>query len=304
MLDDATLINQILDGDSLAFEQLVQRYEGFALALVLQYVDSIHDAQDIVQEAFLSVYIHLPSLADPSRFKPWFFQIAINHARMWLRSKNRRIQREEIISECSFNLPIEHQRFLESLAWNEIIEKAMNLLSPSDRTIATLYFFDDLICQEVADVLKLPIGTIKRRLHRIRKILGKEVRTMINEKGTLKYKVAIETLGGIATSIFEKGSKLPIQKTITFTTSKDKQDDLYIHLVEGDAEFASGCRDLGEYNIKGFSIAPKGTPQIAVTISVEKDGTLSLNAVEKPQEKRIIVESKNIDTPLVSVDTT
>jgi len=303
MLDDATLINQILGGDSSAFEQLVYRYEGSAIALALQRVDNIYDAQDIVQEAFLSAYIHLPSLADPSRFKSWFFQIVINHAKMWLRSNDRRIQREENTAECSFNLPIEHQRFLESLAWNEIIEKAMNLLSPSDQAIATLYFFDDLICQEVADVLKLPVGTIKRRLHKIRKILGKEVRTMINEKGTLKYKVAIETLGGIATSIFGKGSKLPIQKTITFTTAKDKQDDLYMHLVEGDDEFASGCRDLGKYSIKGFSIAPKGTPQIAVTISIEKDGTLSLNAVERPQEKRIIVESKNVDKPLVCVDT-
>jgi DNA-directed RNA polymerase specialized sigma24 family protein len=62
MLDDAVIIERILAGDESAFEQLLQKYKGIALALALQYTQNIHDAQDIIQEAFCSAYINLPKL--------------------------------------------------------------------------------------------------------------------------------------------------------------------------------------------------------------------------------------------------
>lgn len=300
MSDDAELIKQILNGDQKAYEQLMQRYDGTALALAWQYVDNIHDAQDIVQDAFCSAYIYLPKLEDHSRFKAWFLQIVMNHARMWIREHTRRTKREEI---ASFNPPVEYERFVESLAWREIIEKAIKALSPSDQAIVTLYYFDDCICQEVADALGLPVGTVKRRLHGIRKVLKKEVRTMLNEKGVLKYRVGIETLGGVVVTIFPKGTSLPVKCKQVFTTATDKQKEVDLHLVEGDEYFASKCRDLGRFTIKGFSAAPKGTPQLAITITIEKDGTISFDAVEKIENRRISVESQNDSEPIVSIET-
>ena len=303
MSDDAILIEQTLAGNPSAFETLVQRYKGSALAMAMQYVHNFHDAQDIAQEAFFSAYLHLPKLTDPSRFKSWFFQIVINHAKMLVRTQTRRAQREEIAALDWLAAPVEHERFVESLAWREIIEKAMESLSPSNQAIVTLYFFDDRTCQEVADALGLPVGTVKRRLYEIRKILGKEIRIMLNEQGTLKHRVGIETLGGILTPFFDKDTPLPVQKTYTFTTAEDKQGEIDIHIVEGDADFVSECRSLGRIVAKDFSIGPKGTPQIAITFSVEKDGTLSVDAVEKkPQEKRVTIKSETeIETVSVRV---
>ncbi len=303
MLDDAILIEQTLAGSASAFETLVQRYKGPALAMAMQYVHNFHDAQDITQEAFFSAYIYLPKLTDPSRFKPWFFQIVINHAKMLVRTQTRREQREEIAALDWLAAPVEYERFVESLAWREIIEKAMESLSPSNQAIVTLYFFDDRTCQEVADALGLPIGTVKRRLHEIRKILGKEIRIMLNEQGTLKHRVGIETLGGIFIAFFDKGTPLPVQTTRTFMTAKDEQQEIDIHLVEGDVDFVSECRSLGRIVAKDFSIGPKGTPQIAITFSVEKDGTLSVDAVEKkPQEKRVTIKVKTgVETVSVQV---
>ena len=94
MSDDAILIEQTLAGSASAFETLVQRYKGSALAMAMQYVHNFHDAQDITQEAFFSTYLHLPKLTDHSCFKSWFFQIVINHAKMLVRTQTRREQRE------------------------------------------------------------------------------------------------------------------------------------------------------------------------------------------------------------------
>ncbi len=293
MLDDVILIKQTLAGEPPAFEQLVDRYKGAALALALQYVQNLYDAQDIVQEALFSAYLHLPKLTDASRFKPWLLQIVINRARMWVREQTRRSQQEETAAGDRADAPVEYERFVESLAWREIIEKAMGSLSPSDQAIATFYFFDDHTCQEVASALGLPAGTVRRRLCGIRRILGKEVRTMLNEHGTLKYRVGIETLGGVFTTFFDKGTSLPAQKTYTFTTAKDRQQEVDIHLVEGDADLVSECRSLGRIVGKDFSIGPRGTPQIAITFSIERDGTLSIDAIEKkPQEKQLSIEAK------------
>jgi RNA polymerase sigma factor (sigma-70 family) len=140
MSDDAILIEQTLARDPSVFERLVQRHKGAALALALQYVHNFHDAQDITQEAFCSAYIHLPKLADASRFRSWFFQIVMNHARMWVREQTRRSRREDTVGEDCFAAPVEHERFVESLVWREIIEKAMESLSSSDQAIATFYY--------------------------------------------------------------------------------------------------------------------------------------------------------------------
>jgi RNA polymerase sigma factor (sigma-70 family) len=302
MSDDAALVRQTLTGNSSAFESLVEKYKVAALALALQYVHNFHDAQDITQEAFCSAYINLPNLTDPSRFRSWFFQIVINYARMWVRKQTRRTQREEAVAKAWTDIPVEQARFVESLAWRDIIEKAIESLSPSDQAIATFYFFDDRTCREVADALRLPVGTIKRRLHGIRKVLGKEVRTMLNEKGTLKHRVGIETLGGVLTHFFEKGTPLPARKTRIFTTGKDKQTEIDIHLVEGDAALVSDCRSLGRVTFKDISVYPKGVPQIIATFCIEKDGTLSIDAIEEFQAKPVSVEAKTgIET--VSVQT-
>ena len=126
---------------------------------------------------------------------------------------------------------------------------------------------------------------------------------MLNEQGTLKHKVGIEALGGILSPFFEKSTPLPVQKTYTFTTAENKQREIDIHIVEGDTDFVSDCRSLGRIVAKDFSIGPKGTPQIAITFSVEKDGTLSVDAVEKkPQEKRVTIKAKTgIETVSVQV---
>lgn len=302
MQNDAVLIERTLAGDPSAFEQLVNRYKGVVLALALQYTQNFHDAQDIAQEAFFSAYVNLPELTDASRFKPWLFQIVVNRAKMWLRQQTRRAQREETVVEDWAGAPIEYERFVESLAWREIIGKAMESLSPSDQAVATFYFLDDHTCREVADVLGLPAGTVRRRLCGIRRILGKEVRAMLNEHGTLKYRVGIETLGGVFTAFFDKGTPLPAQKTYVFTTAEDEQQGVSINLFEGDADLASGCRSLGRIIAKDFSIGPRGTPQIAITFSIEKDGALLVDAVEKPQGKRLTIEAKTDIVP-VSVQT-
>jgi len=303
MSDDAILIERILAGNQSAFETLVQRYKGTALAMAMQYVSNFHDAQDITQEAFFSAYIHLPKLKDPSRFKSWFFQIVINHAKMFIRTQMRRTQREEISALDWIATPVEHERFVESLAWREIIQKAVESLSPSNQAIVTLYFFGDGTSKEVADALGLPVGTVKRRLHEIRKVLRKEIRIMLNEQGTLKHRVGIETLGGILTPFFEKATPLPVQKAYTFTTAEDNQQEIDIHIAEGDAAFVSECRSLGRIVAKDFSIGPKGTPEIAITFSIEKDGSLSIDAVEKkPNEKRVTIKSKTkIETVSIQV---
>jgi molecular chaperone DnaK len=110
---------------------------------------------------------------------------------------------------------------------------------------------------------------------------------------SLKESIGIEILGGIFSPLLEKGCNLPCEITQIFSTAEDGQSQIMLNLFQGDVSMASEAKHLGKYQITGIHPAPRGVPEVAITLRVEV-GRFVLLAKEKgggkDQLKWVIVE--------------
>ena len=97
--------------------------------------------------------------------------------------------------------------------------------------------------------------------------------------------LGIETLGGVATKIIEKGTTIPVKKSQIFSTAEDNQSAVTIHVVQGEREFAKDNKSLGNFELSGIPPAPRGVPQIEVTFDIDANGILNVSAKDKTTGK-------------------
>ncbi|MGD9970602.1 MAG: molecular chaperone DnaK [Sulfuricurvum sp.] len=93
--------------------------------------------------------------------------------------------------------------------------------------------------------------------------------------------LGIETLGGVATKIIEKGTTIPVKKSQVFSTAEDNQPAVSISVVQGEREFARDNKSLGLFELNGIPAAPRGVPQIEVTFDIDANGILTVSASDK-----------------------
>jgi len=172
--NDDQLISRCLDGDPTAFGELVRRYQDRLYSTVYRLVDNTEDAQDVVQDAFLSAYQSLPSFHGDSAFFTWLYRIAVNTA-ISLRRKQRLVYSIESgrngesgiepLDQSESNRP---DHGLERAEEERRIQDALNRLSPEHRTVLILKDMEGQKYEVMAEILGVPIGTIRSRLHRAR----------------------------------------------------------------------------------------------------------------------------------------
>ncbi|QOG12489.1 molecular chaperone DnaK [Arcobacter sp. FWKO B] len=93
--------------------------------------------------------------------------------------------------------------------------------------------------------------------------------------------LGIETLGGVATKLIEKGTTIPVKKSQVFSTAEDNQPAVSIHVVQGEREFARDNKSLGMFELRDIPAAPRGVPQIEVTFDIDANGVLNVSAKDK-----------------------
>ena len=172
--DDKRLITECLQGRPAAFGDLVSRYQDRLFNTVYRLLDNADDAQDVVQEAFLSAYQNLDSFKGDSLFFTWLYRIAINTA-ISLKRKQRvavsisaacqagYVAEPADASDCS-----QPEHALERAEEERRIQKALNRLSPEHRAVLIMKDMEGLKYEAMAAVLRVPVGTIRSRLHRAR----------------------------------------------------------------------------------------------------------------------------------------
>jgi RNA polymerase sigma-70 factor (ECF subfamily) len=172
--DDQRLIAQCLDGDTAAFGELVRRYQDRLYNTVYRLVDNADDAADVVQDAFLNAYQSLDGFKGDSLFFTWLYRIAVNTA-----ISHKRKQRVLISIDAGRNgatpvQPLDESEYsrpgqaLERAEQDERVHQALQRLSPEHRAVLVLKDMDGRKYEEIADLLGVPIGTIRSRLHRAR----------------------------------------------------------------------------------------------------------------------------------------
>jgi molecular chaperone DnaK len=97
--------------------------------------------------------------------------------------------------------------------------------------------------------------------------------------------LAIETLGGVATSMIPRNTTIPTKKTETFSTAADSQTEVEVHVLQGERPMAAQNRTLGKFKLSGIPMAPRGVPQIEVTFDIDANGILNVTAKDTATSK-------------------
>ena len=165
---DLRLVERAAGGDREAFEDLVVARVERIFRTALAILGRESDASDVVQETFIAVWVELPRLRQPDRFDAWVGRILVNNCRMALRRRGR--VREIHMSDEA----VGHPQFASSatdLAEIDVLDRAFGRLRHDDRALLVMRYLDDRSVREIADVLGIPEGTVKSRLHRARQAL-------------------------------------------------------------------------------------------------------------------------------------
>lgn len=171
MKDDAQLIEQTLAGKSTAFGLLVQKYQDRLYNTIVHVVGSTEDALDVVQDAFVQAFVKLDSFQQSSAFYTWLYRIAFNVAASKRRRHKPTLSVEQA-REASGREPIDKQlnpsEQIELDERSRQVRRAIAALTEEHRTVLVLREIDGCCYETIAEVLALPIGTVRSRLHRAR----------------------------------------------------------------------------------------------------------------------------------------
>ena len=173
---DEELLAAHIDGDSSAFQDLMDRYKNDLLHFLIRFVGSTAAAEDVFQDTFLQIHISAETFDPSRRLKPWLFTIAANKGRDWHRKHSKR-------TVLSLSQDIggdgEGTRFIDlmeadqelpdaNLLDNEqkdSVRDAVDQLPSHLREILLLSYFQQMSYVQIADSLQIPLGTVKSRLH-------------------------------------------------------------------------------------------------------------------------------------------
>jgi RNA polymerase sigma-70 factor (ECF subfamily) len=163
--DDAALVEKTIKGSERAFRMLIERYSGVVYAVIRGILGNRHDVEDVVQEVFIKVYRGLPSYRGDAKLSTWMYRIARNQALNVLARPAR------------MHGPIEEARHVASpgAGPDEILRRAElhteieRLLAGLDepyRMALELRYMADRSYAEIAEIMDVPVGTIKTHIHR------------------------------------------------------------------------------------------------------------------------------------------
>ena len=165
------LIKNALKGDKEAIAELVTKYQDWIYGWAFKIVKNAEDAADIVQEVSLKILTALSTLQEQSKLTQWIYRITYHISLNWLRLTKKTILLNDIEINDNFkpDLPLEKEEDVSRL------NEALKELPRPYQLIIALYYFDEHSYQEIAEILKIPIGTVKTQLYRAKEILREKL---------------------------------------------------------------------------------------------------------------------------------
>ncbi len=185
MNDDTRLIDDALSGQSVAFGQLVTKYQDRLYNALLHVVGSAEEARDVAQDAFVQAFLKLATFQRTAAFYTWLYRIAFNLA-VSRHRKRRPTASLEQARELSGQEPtargdgpsdrIERQERVEQ------VRAALALLCEEHRAVLVLREIDGCCYETIAEMLEMPLGTVRSRLHRARMELREHLKQVLQEE--------------------------------------------------------------------------------------------------------------------------
>ena len=182
---DSVLVQQALSGDQEAFELLVSRYKQTLFGLIYHYVGEYHEAEDILQQVWLQLYISLATLRSSVQIKPWLFTVARNRSLDFLRHKHVLSKRLLFFCEVEARIEEDEATFLDAIpdtspTTEELaelydlqreIQHAILALPHTYSPVVWLFYRSQLKYAEIARILDRPGSTVKTQFNRAKPFL-------------------------------------------------------------------------------------------------------------------------------------
>ncbi|TDT18529.1 RNA polymerase sigma-70 factor (ECF subfamily) [Ilumatobacter fluminis] len=177
-VDDPALVTRALDRDDAAFGELLRRHRGAALRVAAVITGSTDDAPDVVQEAFVRAHGRLGTFRGESSARSWLLRVVANEAKNHVRGRTRRRRHEDRhfrlglrSTDTAEPTDVAAERRLE----HERVAAALGRLGRRDREVLGCRFLAGLTEAETADVLGVPVGTVKSRTSRALDRMAREL---------------------------------------------------------------------------------------------------------------------------------
>ncbi len=171
MKDDLQLIDETLAGRSESFGELVLRHQDRLFCTMVHVTGSAAEAEDVVQDAFVQAFLKLSSFQKSSAFYTWLYRIAFNLAISRKRRRRPELSVDEHREQGGAE-PIDRREGAEQQVERsegvERVQRAIARLSEEHRTILVLREMEGFDYETIAEMLQLPVGTVRSRIHRAR----------------------------------------------------------------------------------------------------------------------------------------
>ncbi|MUV38200.1 ECF RNA polymerase sigma factor SigW [Lentibacillus sp. JNUCC-1] len=177
-------IIQVKKGDQTAFEDVVSYFQHRIYYHCYRMLGNAHEAEDIAQETFIRAYVNIHSFDEHRKFSTWLYRIATNLTIDRLRKRKpdfyldaeiKGAEGLDMYSQLASDDPLP-QKEVENIELQDEIQFAIRELPPHYRSTITLRYLEEFSLNEISEILDVPLGTVKTRIHRGREILREKLR--------------------------------------------------------------------------------------------------------------------------------
>lgn len=173
---DRALVRRFLEGQRDAGESLVDRYQKRLFNLALRMTGDVQDAEDVTQTVFLNAFLKLSTYDPRFKFFSWIYRMTVNESLNLLKRR-----KPSVTLEDGPELPVAEASPDRSAEAEDRVGKALLGLGPNDRAVVVLRHFLLFSYQEIAEVLEIPVQTVKSRLYTARERLRLTLREQVRE---------------------------------------------------------------------------------------------------------------------------
>ncbi|MCG8653595.1 MAG: RNA polymerase sigma factor [Pirellulales bacterium] len=166
-IDDELLVIRAQEGAVVALTELIDRWQDRLWRLAWRLTDDEEAAWDVLQEALIAISRGIRRLSDPSAFPAWAYRITGNKSRDWIRRQQRIRHVDEVHGQCWK----QSERCCDAERQYTDLHEALDALPGRDRAVLSLRYEEGFSTAEIAQILEIPSGTVKSRLHHARQQL-------------------------------------------------------------------------------------------------------------------------------------
>lgn len=168
MQEDHEWVQAVLAGDKQAYAHIINKYKNPLYGTILRMTKNPHDAQDLVQEAFIKVYEQLEKYNQTGSFSGWLYRVAINHCMDEFRKKRYQMKQVELDGIQDVN-PAHPEVVFMKKEKSRQLERLIGTLPEDERLIILLRYINELSYDAISDLVGVPLSTVRNKLHRAKR---------------------------------------------------------------------------------------------------------------------------------------